>query len=257
MALSFQEADGCNSVWYDCSAQTPHCIRYHVHVSKPQAVPCCYIEHHARWQDVALHAVYALPSAIRQSQCTLFSINLTGTSCHPGMHHLQSICLYSCQRLCTARSPVCLGHDSFVTWRGMKAVCWGCRRQIVEVQSHDYDKHPDSESHFSNGEHGLMTSVYLLAAKLGPMLTMGMVSWPMHVSSCCCQMSNGSSVSMSWTQHSHHDLCVPCLCFMQYLSQLYSSKDPLMPAGTSGCLAITSCAVELALLGLLVMPVAS
>ena len=163
--------------------------------------------------------MFALPSAIRQSQCTLFSISLTGTSCHPGMHHLQSICLYSCQRLCTARSPVCLGHDSFVTWRGMKAVCWGCRRQIVEVQSHDYDKHPDSESHFSNGEHGLMTSVYLLAAKLGPMLTMGMVSWPMHVSSCCCQMSNGSSVSMSWTQHSHHDY----VCLAYALCNTYPS----------------------------------
>lgn len=28
----------------------------------------------------------------------------------------------------------------------------GCRKQIVEVQSHDYDKHSDSDAHFSNGE---------------------------------------------------------------------------------------------------------
>ena len=90
----------------------------------------------------------------------------------------------------------------FVSFAASRQSVVGCRRQIVEVQSHEYDKHPDSDAHFSNGETLLLTHVHLLAAEtqLGPALTAQRTFWSMHFRSCQRpSVQYGSYASMQWT----------------------------------------------------------
>lgn len=53
-----------------------------------------------------------------------------------------------------------------------------CRKQIVEVQSHDYDKHSDSDAHFSNGE--CMVQFVAAYTQLDAALTALLLSWHLH-----------------------------------------------------------------------------
>ena len=180
MALSFQEADGCNSVWYVAQC------RMHIAL-----MTMCIPQSHTLCLAVILDSMLCgriqpckrslcYPQQANNFSCTWFSSGLTGMLC-------QLVTTFACiaASICAQHVVQCASNMTALPVLRHGGGVLGCRRQIVEVQSHDYDKHPDAESHFSNGEHRLMTSVQLL----GPASTARLVSWPLHFKSCQCQLS--------------------------------------------------------------------
>lgn len=130
-----------------CSVQTSHCIHDCGHASRQELlswlVTCSGSHGHA-------YKAYALCCKLVTRMCSLQ---------HWLEWHGYATRAVSVWLLHAWLPAICAQHafqDASSTIASVPARyqcgALGCRKQIVEVQSHDYDKHSDSDAHFSNGE---------------------------------------------------------------------------------------------------------